>query len=214
MKFGEERPGIVHRLDKETSGLLVVAKNDFAHENLAQQFRVRKTHRIYEAIVFGKFKNESGVIESFLARHPTDRKKYASVLNQNKKPLHQKELTDKDDEVGKWAITNYKVLQNAKEFSFVQLKLETGRTHQIRVHLSELGHPIIGDSVYGANKRNTSIKNQTLRKNIEALDRFALHAKELGFFHPRSQEWMFFSTPWSDDMKTLIQEIGFIEESK
>ena len=190
MGFNEMRPGIVHRLDRDTSGILVVARNDRAHQNLSEQFKDRKTHRIYWAVTIGEPKKHSGRVESFLTRHPTDRKKYCS------------------SNAGKWAATNYQVLEtSAKGLSVVQLKLETGRTHQIRVHLTDLGCPVAGDAVYGerANKKLP----QPLREILERAHRFALHATELGFHHPSSGEWLQFKVTWPDDLKELIQFCGF-----
>lgn len=196
MKFGEERPGIVHRLDRETSGVLVVAKNDFAQENLSSQFRDRTVHRIYHAICFGQPARQTGTIQSFLARHPVHRKKFASVLDNGKKIIRDK---SSDPEIGKWAVTHYTVLKSHPAgLSYLQLKLETGRTHQIRVHLSEMGHPILSDDLYGADRKIKSIhgfQNQTLLKSST---RCALHACELGFRHPKTQKELFFQVPWPD----------------
>jgi 23S rRNA pseudouridine1911/1915/1917 synthase len=200
MKFGEERPGIVHRLDRETSGVLVVAKNDEAQENLTQQFKARKVHRIYHAICLGTPGKLQGTIQSFLARHPTDRKRFASVLGYDRKPLKDK---DNPPEIGKWAVTHYKVLKrHPAGLSYLELKLETGRTHQIRVHLSEMGTPILADPTYGADRKIKSIHgshNQELLRNAE---RCALHACELGFAHPKTGKELFFRVPWPD-----LQEI-------
>lgn len=192
----EERPGIVHRIDKETSGLLVIAKNDFAHEKLAQQFKDKTSHRIYFAIAEGQFKRPQGAITSYLARHPQDRKRQASIRKNNK-------IVDQyegDFENGKWAVTHYKVIETVGTKSLVQLKLETGRTHQIRVHLSELGHPLFGDVVYGYPK----IKYKKLD-----LKRFYLHAAELGFIHPRTEEKMLFKSEWPKVDQTHLKELGF-----
>ncbi len=163
MKFGEERPGIVHRLDKETSGVLVVAKNDKAHEALTAQFKERTTHRIYFAVSIGTIRNLAGTFKSFLARHPTDRKRYASVLGSDRKPLQNKE---DPPATGKWAVTHYEVLNRKSGLSYLKLKLETGRTHQIRVHLSEAGLPIAGDSLYGADKKIKSVRKLAVFKMI------------------------------------------------
>lgn len=161
----EERPGIVHRIDKETSGLLVVAKNDAAHESLSEQFKNKTTHRIYYAVAMAPKTKvaASGRIESVLARHPTDRKKYASLPSRNLN-------------VGKLAITHYQVIETVQDKWLFKLKLETGRTHQIRVHLKELGCTLIGDLLYGYSKK---------KFEDEGLKRFYLHAAELGFIHPR-----------------------------
>jgi 23S rRNA pseudouridine1911/1915/1917 synthase len=187
MKFNEERPGIVHRIDKETSGLLVVAKNDLAHENLVQQFQERKVHRIYKAVVFGEFPVKSGRIESHLGRHPTDRKRFASVAS------------------GKWSATRYSVLKSAHQLSYVELKLETGRTHQIRVHMSEKGHPLVGDSLYGAQKKIKTVESRPIQEDIKNLNRFLLHAEQLGFEHPRTGQWLQFGKSWPEqDLQLLM----------
>lgn len=192
----EIRPGIVHRIDKETSGLLVIAKNDFSHENLASQFKNKTTHRIYYALVEGKLEKSKGTMQSYLARHPSDRKKYASLKSNNK--IIQK--YDPKIENGKWAITHYEVLQSVEDKSYIRLKLETGRTHQIRVHMKELGHPLIGDLMYGYSA-------QKIKKNN--LSRFYLHAAELGFVHPRNDVQMLFKSLWPDKDKIIIYNMGF-----
>lgn len=198
MGFGENRPGIVHRLDKETSGLLVVAKNNETHEGLALQFKNRTIHRIYWALVYGELKEKAGHIESYLARHPFDRKRFASVRNRNP-----------ENPIGKIAITNFKQIEySPKGFTLVQLKLETGRTHQIRVHISEKHHPIVGDNAYGSKNRQKNLKSHSIKKTIEDLGRISLHAKELGFIHPRTQEKMFFTSPLPSDLTLLFDEVG------
>lgn len=202
MGFGESRPGIIHRLDKETSGLLVVAKNDAAQESLAQQFRERSIVRLYEALCFGRLKPEEGQHQSWLARHPTERKKMASVrtrdgqIERNPKAIM---------ETGKWALTRHKVLGFNSHFTLAELKLETGRTHQIRVHLSEAGHPLVGDALYGSNARAKSLGSPKLRNEVLALTRFFLHAKELGFRHPRTSEALHFRKDWPEpELNQLI----------
>ena len=197
MKFGENRPGIVHRLDKETSGILVVAKNDRAHENLTQQFKDRTTHRIYYAVCIATPNPAKGVIESYLARHPHDRKKYATVVGR-----------DADGSVGKWAITNYEVLKSNSGLSYCKLKLETGRTHQIRVHLSEKRSPIAGDILYGADKKIKSIPSKHVQEQVRNLNRFLLHAAELGFNHPTTNKPMSFSKDWPEEIRPLLSAWG------
>lgn len=207
MKFGEERPGIVHRLDKETSGVLVVAKNDKAHESLTSQFKERSTHRIYYAVCLGTARTLSGNIKSFLARHPVDRKRYASVLGEDRKPI-----TNQEDapEIGKWAVTHYEVLQRKGGFSYMKLKLETGRTHQIRVHMSESGLPIAGDILYGADRKIKGIEARSSQEDVRQLSRFLLHAAELGFTHPRTGERMFFQKDWPEDIQILLKKWGLV----
>ena len=139
------RPGIVHRIDKDTSGLLIVAKNDIAHQGLAQQIKEHSFTRIYEAVVYGNMKREEGTVDAPIGRHPTDRKRMA--------------VTDKNS---RNAVTHYKVLKRYDGFTHVQLKLETGRTHQIRVHMAYIGHPVAGDTVYGVKKVITSLNGQCL----------------------------------------------------
>lgn len=207
MKFGEERPGIVHRLDKETSGVIVVAKNDKTHESITAQFKERSTHRIYFAVCLGTAKNLQGTIKSFLARHPTDRKRYASVLGSDKKNLQDKE---NPPSIGKWAVTHYDVLSRKSGITYLKLKLETGRTHQIRVHLSESGLPIAGDSLYGADKKLKNIEARILQEDIRNLPRFLLHAAELGFTHPRTQERLTFKQDWPEDIQTLLKKWGLV----
>jgi 23S rRNA pseudouridine1911/1915/1917 synthase len=183
MGFNEQRPGIVHRLDRDTSGVLVVAKNDPAHHFLAAQFREKTAHRIYWAIVHGVPKIPERSMKSHLARHPTDRKRFASSPGGH----------------GKVAITHYRLREAlAPRYSWLELTLETGRTHQIRVHLSEAGLPILGDPLYG--RRDAFVAR---------LKRVALHACELGFEHPRSREKMYFRVPWPPELKTLAEELGF-----
>lgn len=200
-KFGERRPGIVHRLDRDTSGLLVVAKNDQTHESLALQFRARSIHRIYQALTLGKSLNESGSFTSYLARHPTHRKKFASVRGN---------FSDKNPPpLGKFARTHYKVLQKVSpQVQFVQLKLDTGRTHQIRVHLSEFGSPIVGDELYGALKKLPNISNMDIRNILKQFPRFALHAAELGFQHPTTGQTLSFKVSWPDDLKAFLKNVG------
>lgn len=158
---GVVRPGIVHRIDKDTSGLLMVAKNDRAHQSLAAQIQDHSFTRIYEAVVYGNLKEDHGSIDAPIGRHPSDRKKMA-VTVQHSRP----------------AVTHYQVLARYRGFTHVQLRLETGRTHQIRVHMAYLGHPVAGDPVYGVKKVITSLQGQ------------CLHAKVLGFLHPSKGRYL------------------------
>ncbi len=180
MGFAERRPGIVHRLDRDTSGLLVVAKNDSAHHALAAQFKSKTAKRVYWAIVAGAFAQPSGTFHSHLARHPTDRKRFASAKSAG----------------GKLAITHYKTLQRTRDYSWIECRLETGRTHQIRVHMSESGHPILGDPIYGGRFKKSA-------------PRLMLHATELGFTHPRTHTELHFQTPWPPDLESFIKKLGF-----
>ena len=173
--FEAHRPGLVHRIDKDTSGLLVVAKNDSVQRHLASQFKHKTVHRIYQAVCFGPLQNSEGTIESYLTRHPTDRKKFAS-----------EKLADGQDPKGKKAITHYKVLaEHPSGVSLLRLQLETGRTHQIRIHLSEQGHSIIADPIYGAKNRYKNLKGARIQQLISSAPRLMLHAAELGFVHPK-----------------------------
>ena len=194
MKFGEKRPGIVHRLDRDTSGILVVAKNDFAHESLMNQFKSRTTHRIYFAVVIGQPGKTEGTIQTTIARHPNDRKRFAS-----------------NPELGKVAITHYKVIKRLPSgITLLQIKLETGRTHQIRVHLSENGWPIAGDKIYGADRKIKNISNSHQRDILKSFPRFALHASELGFNHPKNNERVIFKVDWPNDLKPLLVDLGLL----
>lgn len=193
MKFGDQRPGIVHRLDKDTSGIMVVAKTDRIQQELSQQFKERSIHRIYFAVVCGLLRQEQGTIKSFLARHPVDRKKFASVRGRDKKNIVDLENPPK---VGKWAQTDFFVEErHPSGFSYVRLKLHTGRTHQIRVHLSESGFPILGDELYGGKRKNKPVP------------RFALHAAELGFRHPATGESLMFKRDWPEDLLPLVENL-------
>ena len=158
---GGIRPGIVHRIDKDTSGLLIVAKNDFAHQRLAEQIKEHSFTRMYEAVVHGNLKEDTGTIDAPIGRHPTDRKRMA--------------VTEKNS---RHAVTHFEVLARYKGFTHVRLKLETGRTHQIRVHMAYIGHPVAGDPVYGP------------KKPVPNLDGQCLHARVIGFVHPRTGEYL------------------------
>ena len=166
---GEKRPGIVHRIDKDTSGLIIAAKNDFAHAALAAQLKDHSLARTYVCIVCGNIKDDSGTIDAPIGRHPADRKKMA-VLAENAAGA-------------KYAYTGWQVLERCGNFTYIACKLKTGRTHQIRVHMASTGHPLAGDAVYGP------------KNCIKSLNGQCLHAKELGFVHPRTGEWMQFDSP-------------------
>ncbi len=192
----EERPGIVHRIDKDTSGLLVIAKNDFTHEHLSAQFKNKTTHRIYYAITEGYIQKQSGTYTSYLARHTTDRKRYAS------KKINNKMMTTfiGDVESAKWAVTHFKFIESSNNKNLFQLQLETGRTHQIRVHMSENGQTLLGDAMYGYSPK----KIQDLK-----IQRFFLHAAELGFIHPKTNENLKFKCPWPATDVEKIKSWGF-----
>ncbi|GAA6514104.1 RluA family pseudouridine synthase [Phocea massiliensis] len=163
---GVIRPGIVHRIDKDTSGLLVVAKDDQAHSSLAAQIKEHSFDRFYHAVVYGNLKEDSGTVHQPIGRHPTDRKKMA--------------VTDKNS---RDAVTHFEVVERYQGFTHVRLKLETGRTHQIRVHMAYIGHPVAGDPVYGP------------RKVISSLEGQCLHAKTISFLHPKTGELLSFDSP-------------------
>lgn len=193
------RPGIVHRLDKDTSGLLVVAKHDKAHVGLAKQFADRITRRRYEAIVWGVPDPEKGRIDTDLARDVRDRRKMATVESGN----------------GKHAITHYKVIEPFGYTSLVQFRLETGRTHQIRVHAAHIAHPIFGDPVYGGDRirygKDEGQRRTFYRNLFTMLPRQALHARSLGFKHPISGEEMDFEAELPDDMVGVINRLREVD---
>lgn len=186
---GVKRPGIVHRIDKETSGLLVVAKNDMAHKFLCEQFAEHSIDRTYYAFTFGVPSPLKGTIEGNIGRSPYDRKKMA-IVGQGGKP----------------AVTHYQVMENFKNAAaLVKCNLETGRTHQIRVHLSKNGNNLLGDKLYVKAKKiaDKTIDEET-RKFLNNFSRQALHAQSLGFVHPRTKEKMFFEAPLPDDLQELL----------
>ena len=180
---GVIRPGIVHRIDKDTSGLLVVAKNDDAHVFLSSLLKDHGIKRTYHAIIIGHLKEKNGTVNAPIARHPIDRKKMAVVAG------------------GREAITHYEVIEEYTGYSYLKLNLETGRTHQIRVHMSYKGHPIIGDTVYGGGK------TQFEKANASLLDGQSLHAKELSFPHPRTKEIMHFTCELPENFNQLIERL-------
>lgn len=182
---GVARPGIVHRIDKDTSGLLVVAKNDFAHVSLSDQLKDHSIFRIYHAIVVGNLKELSGTVNEPIGRHPVDRKKMAVIKN--------------DAYTAREAITHYRVLKRFNGFDYVECRLETGRTHQIRVHMAYLGHPLLGDEVYGGNKT----RFQALHKSC--IDGQCLHAKELHLTHPREDARMTFTSSLPEKFEKVLE---------
>ena len=163
---GVLRPGIVHRIDKNTSGLLIVAKNDSSHKFLAEQIKEHSFTREYETIVIGNIKVDNGTVDAPIGRHHTDRKKMA--------------VTDRNS---KNAVTHYEVIERLRGYTYLRCRLETGRTHQIRVHMAYIGHPVSGDDVYGSKKEKTDFAGQ------------CLHARKIGFIHPTTREYMEFSSP-------------------
>jgi 23S rRNA pseudouridine1911/1915/1917 synthase len=185
---GEIRPGIVHRIDKDTSGILVVAKNDRAHHALALQFKQHSIKRVYAALVYGSPKGDKGSIETAIGRHPSDRKKMSGAARR-----------------GRHAVTHWRVTGRYQGVTAMRITLETGRTHQIRVHLSEAGHPLLGDSVYGGGGRLANIRDPLLRRLIRGLGRQALHAGTLGIIHPSTGVYMEFDAPIPDDLARIME---------
>lgn len=173
---GEIRPGIVHRIDMDTTGSLIVCKNDEVHVNIAQQIKEHSVNRIYVGIVCGNVKEDSGTVEGAIGRHPIERKKMA-INEKNGKP----------------AITHYKVLERFKNYTYMQFKLETGRTHQIRVHMASIGHPLLGDTLYSSG-----------RSPFKHLQGQCLHAKTIGFIHPKTGEYMEYSAPLPEYFEKLL----------
>lgn len=174
---GELRPGIVHRLDKGTSGLMVVAKNDQAHRDLADQIKARKIRREYVAVVHGVIRENSGTIDAPIGRSPSDRKKMAVVRE------------------GRPAVTHYTVLRRYRDYTLVRARLETGRTHQIRVHFAYIRHPVVGDQVYGPSRSRFELKGQ------------ALHACYLAFYHPTTKELLEFDSPFPPYFQELLRQL-------
>ena len=175
---GELRPGIVHRIDRDTSGLIIAAKNDFAHQKLAAQLQDHTLARIYHCIVTGNLREDSGTVSAPIGRHPVDRKKMAVVAN------------------GRPAVTHWTVLERFPGFTYVECRLETGRTHQIRVHMAHIGHPILGDTVYGNKKPVPGLQGQ------------CLHAVGLRFLHPRTGEMVELSCGLPEEFRTQLQKCG------
>jgi len=181
---GVARPGIVHRLDKETSGCLVVAKNDETHLALSEQFASREVKKIYHAIVCGEVPRESGEIRAAIARHPT----------------HRKRMAVRDDSIGRAAHTSYKILERLYAATLMEAQIHTGRTHQVRVHFQFLGHPLVGDDTYGA-RQNARVKELT----NYAAPRVMLHARELSFIHPRTKKPVKFEAPLPEDFLAALK---------
>ena len=176
---GEIRPGIVHRIDKDTTGSLIICKNDEAHRNIAEQIKEHSVTRRYVGVVAGTFSEESGTVEGAIGRHPNDRKRM-TINEKNGKP----------------AVTHYRVLQTLKGASFMECELETGRTHQIRVHMASISHPLLGDTVYGNSKNPYKLQGQ------------ALHARTIGFIHPTTGEYIEVSAPIPEYMTELVRKLS------
>lgn len=175
---GVMRPGIVHRIDKDTTGSLIICKNDDAHNDIAFQLKEHSINRRYRAIVWGRIKEDEGVIDAPIGRHPNDRKKMA--INERN---------------GKYAVTHYKVLERFDKFTYIECRLETGRTHQIRVHMTSIGHPLLGDEIYSSAKSPYKVNGQTL------------HAMVLGFVHPSTKEYMEFEAPLPEYFEDILRKL-------
>lgn len=187
---GEERPGIVHRLDKDTSGLLLVAKHDRSHRHLAAQLKTRRLQRRYLALVCGRMPASQGSVDAPIGRHPQQRQKMAVVTQH-----------------GRAARTHYQVLATSGPLSLLRLTLETGRTHQIRVHLAHLGRPVLGDPVYGRGALHLP-HHAALERCLRTFSRQALHAEYLRFQHSEREEWLEFTAPLPEDMAALVMRLG------
>lgn len=181
---GERRPGIVHRIDMDTTGLLIVAKNDFAHQALSEQLKDHSLRRTYECIVRGGFREDRGTVDAPIGRHPVDRKRMA--------------VTEKNS---REAVTHWEVLERFGQYTYLRCRLETGRTHQIRVHLSSIGHPLLGDTLYGGG--HTKFE----RQNADLLIGQTLHAYRLTFRHPRSGETLCFTAPLPPYFEAILAKL-------
>ena len=190
MNEGYLRPGIVHRLDRDTSGVLLIARTDAAHLDLARQMKERSIKKIYIALVYGKVEPEEGEILAPVGRHRKQRKKMTVSYHD-----------------GREAISNYRVLQKKETASLLEITLSTGRTHQIRVHLTHIGYPVVGDKTYGRHRHMQ--KKGKKASPIDSFPRQALHAYKLGFIHPSKKEYVAVTAPLPEDMKTLLQAEGF-----
>ena len=175
---GVMRPGIVHRIDMDTTGSLLVCKNDYAHQNIAEQLKIHDIKRVYHAVVHGVLKEDEGTIDAPIGRHPVERKKM-SINHKN----------------GKEAVTHYKVMKRFRNYTYIQCQLETGRTHQIRVHMASIKHPLLGDVVYGPAKCPFKLKGQTL------------HAKTIGILHPRTNEYLEIDAPLPEYFSELLKKL-------
>lgn len=204
---GEKRPGIVHRLDKDTSGVMVVAKRPYSFQQLAQQFKERRVRKQYLAVVWGHMGRDRGVIDRAIGRHRTDRKKMSSVRSG---PKVRSAVTEWNVEASYY----WKAESAANSWvTLLRLKPQTGRTHQIRVHLADVGHPIVGDKVYGKKRRGT-VKEAPIIPGVSDFPRQALHAEKLEFVHPRTGATVEFCAPLHEDMERLIDGLEKITESK
>jgi 23S rRNA pseudouridine1911/1915/1917 synthase len=182
------RPGIVHRLDKDTSGVMVVAKDDESYHHLTQQFRNRSIEKVYWAVVYGKFGQDEGLIDSAIGRHPSERKRMSTRTKR-----------------GRMAITRWKKIEEFDGYTLLEIFPQTGRTHQIRVHLSSIGHPVLGDPLYGRKGRPGTIHDPFLKEGVKRMNRQALHAYKLGFIHPKTGKKLQFVSPMPKDIKEVLE---------
>jgi len=187
---GVVRPGIVHRLDKGTSGVLAVAKNDFTHQILSSQFKKHMIFRLYHCLVYGNMESDTGTVSRPIGRDVAHRKKMSTRTKR-----------------GRESVTHWKLLHDYENFSWLEIRPETGRTHQIRVHLSSMGHPIVGDPVYGGVKRLNNLTDQSVKEKIKKLDRPVLHAIVLAFHHPRTKEYVEFTAPLPPEIKSILNAL-------
>jgi 23S rRNA pseudouridine1911/1915/1917 synthase len=185
---GVLRPGIVHRLDKDTSGVMVVAKDDEAYHRLTQQFKDRTVEKVYLAIALGPFRKEEGLIDVAIGRHPHERKRMSIRARK-----------------GRIAVTRWRVMERLDGFTLLEVFPQTGRTHQIRVHLSSIGHPLLGDPLYGRKGKLGAIHDPALKECVTRMGRQALHAYRLGFVHPKTGEKVQFESPLPEDMKEVLE---------
>jgi len=193
---GIKRPGIIHRLDKNTSGIMIVAKTDEAHIGLSQQFKSHTVKKVYKALVHGDVKGESGTIELPIGRHPKDRKKMSARSGR-----------------GKSALTRWNVYRRFGGITLLEVRIETGRTHQIRVHLNDAGYPLVGDDVYGNSKKRTNtMAGNELGEALKKIKRQALHACLIGFHHPVTDAYMEFTAPLPADMTDLCQALERLQK--
>ena len=187
---GGFRPGIVHRLDKDSSGILVVAKNDKAHESLSRQFKKRQVQKRYLALVYGNVKAPEGVISLPIGRHPTDRKKMSTESRRSRS-----------------TETRWKIKEAFSGVTLFEIDLKTGRTHQVRVHCAAIGHPVVGDATYGGKKRWKDLAQGPMQDLARAIRRQMLHAWKLSFVHPRTGQWMHFESPVPKDMASVLESL-------
>ena len=187
---GSIRPGIVHRLDKDTSGTLVVTKNDMAHQSLSRQFKMREVRKLYLALVYGEVKLPAGVIDFPIGRHPTDRKKM-SIRSHRSRPTE----------------TRWKVREAFSGVSLLEIDLRTGRTHQVRVHCAAIGHPVVGDATYGGKRKWKDLARGPKQDVLREIRRQMLHAWQLSFVHPRTGQSMNFESPLPKDMASVLDSM-------